>query len=190
MSEPSVFRFAIVVVWVRLIGSRITLPHLPVVGSTRFGTFPAAIRSPSGFPEIASPLMNRAAVNVEATVVSSLTVTVFGNEVPSNAINAIAGLSPLVLAAAGWPPLATRYRTASLPGAPVALSANRPSLPVRACASCLGAPALAAHKVTVELAIGAPPPRTWPLRLSAARTGPPQQDAEAAEHQGHYHRFA
>ena len=79
MSEASVFRFASVVFWVMLSGSRSTLPHLPVAGSTRFGTFPAAIRSPSGFPEIDSPLMNRAAVNAEATVVSSLTVTVFGN---------------------------------------------------------------------------------------------------------------
>ena len=43
-------QFASVVVWVLLIGTRITLPHLPVVGSTRFG--PAAIRSPRGFPSI------------------------------------------------------------------------------------------------------------------------------------------
>src|SRR6266536_3562506 len=73
----------VVVVWVRLIGSRITFPHLPVAGSTRFGTFPAAIRSPRGFPEIDSPLMNRAAANVEATVVNSLTVTAFGKRFPT-----------------------------------------------------------------------------------------------------------
>ena len=62
ISEPSVSRFASVVVWVLLSGSTITLPHPPVVGSTRFGTLPAAMRSPSGLPEIASPSMNRAAV--------------------------------------------------------------------------------------------------------------------------------
>ncbi len=41
--------------------------------------------------------MNRAAVNVEATVVSSFTVTVLGSEVPSTAIRAMASLGPLVL---------------------------------------------------------------------------------------------
>ena len=78
MSEPSVSKFAIVVVMELLSGSSSTLPHLPVTGSTRFGAFPAAIRSPSGLPEIASPLMNRAAVNAEATVVSSLMTTFSG----------------------------------------------------------------------------------------------------------------
>jgi hypothetical protein len=34
-----------------------------VAESTRLGTFPAAIRNPSGSPEIDSPLMKRAAVN-------------------------------------------------------------------------------------------------------------------------------
>src|SRR5215472_9944010 len=68
MREPSVFRFVSAVVHVLLPGSTMTLPHPPVSGSTRLGEFPAAIRSPSRFPEIASPLMNRAAVNVEATV--------------------------------------------------------------------------------------------------------------------------
>src|SRR5262245_29672311 len=76
-SDPRVFKLARVVVWVLLYGSTSTLPQPPVTGSTRLGTFPAAIRRPSGFPEIDPPLMNRAAVNVEATVVSSLTVTVF-----------------------------------------------------------------------------------------------------------------
>ncbi len=46
--------------------------------------------------------------------------------------------------------------------------ANRPSLSVFVCASCLGAPALAAHRVTVDWAMGAPPPSTWPL-MSAAK---------------------
>ena len=169
MSEPSVFKFASVVVWVLLSGSRSTLPHPPVTGSTRFGTFPAAIRSPSGLPEIASPLMKRAAVNAEATVVSSLTVTVFGSVVPSTVISAIAGLLPPALLADGMPPLATRYRMASLPGAPAALSAKRPSAPVRACANCFGAPELAAHRVTIESAIGAPAPRTCPSMLTAGR---------------------
>ena len=52
MSEPSVSKLASVVVIELLSGSRSTLPHPPVTGSTRFGTFPAAIRSPSGLPEI------------------------------------------------------------------------------------------------------------------------------------------
>jgi hypothetical protein len=78
MSEPSVFKMASVVVWVLLSGSRSTFPHPPVAVSTRLGTFPAAIRSPSGLPEIASALMNRAAVNADATVVSSLMTTFAG----------------------------------------------------------------------------------------------------------------
>src|SRR5277367_6178901 len=67
MSEPSVFKFASVVVWVLFSGSKSTLPQPPVAGSTRLGAFPAAIRSPSGFPEFESPLMNCAPVNAEAT---------------------------------------------------------------------------------------------------------------------------
>src|SRR6516165_3522552 len=106
MSEPSVFRFASVAVWVLLIGSISTLPHPPVQGSTKLGTFPAAIRSPRGFPEIDSPLMNRAAVNADATVVSSFTVTVLGGLELSTANSAIASLAPLLAAALGVPPLA------------------------------------------------------------------------------------
>ena len=37
------------------------------------------MRRPRGLPEIDSPFMNRAAVNAEATIVSSLIVTVLGN---------------------------------------------------------------------------------------------------------------
>jgi hypothetical protein len=108
MSEPSVSKFASVVVQVLLPGSTITLPQPPVSRSTRLGVFPAAIFSPSGFPEMVSPLMNRAAVNVEATVVSSLTVTVFGNWAPNTAIKARASLGLLSAAAFGMPPLATK----------------------------------------------------------------------------------
>src|SRR5277367_4058215 len=68
ISEPSVSRFAIVVVIELLSGSSSTLPHPPVAGSTRLRTFPAAILRPSGFPEIDSPLMNRALVKADATV--------------------------------------------------------------------------------------------------------------------------
>ena len=50
ISEPRVSSFANVVVWVLFSGSRITFPHPPVTGSTRLGTFPAAILSPSGLP--------------------------------------------------------------------------------------------------------------------------------------------
>jgi len=108
ISEPSVSRLASVVVCVLLSGSRSTLPHPPVTGSTRFGTLPAAIFNPSGLPEIASPLMNLALVNADATVVSSLTVTRAGGSPPSTARNASAGLSPAPLLTEGTPPLAIR----------------------------------------------------------------------------------
>ena len=101
-------RFAIVVVIELLSGSSSTLPHPPVERSTKFGTLPAAIRKPSGFPDIASPLMNRAAVNAEATVVISLTTALLGGLLPSTAMSARAGFSPLTLLAAGRPPFATR----------------------------------------------------------------------------------
>ena len=78
MSEPSVSRVASVVVWVLLMGSRSTLPHPPVAGSTRFGTFPAAILVRADYRRSTSPLMNRAVVKAEATVVSSLTTTLGG----------------------------------------------------------------------------------------------------------------
>ena len=94
MSEPRVSRFASAVVWVLLSGSNSTLPHPPVDRSTKFGTFPAAIRSPSGFPEMDCPLMNLAAVKAEATVVSSLTTTFSGGFSPSTVNRTIAGLSP------------------------------------------------------------------------------------------------
>jgi hypothetical protein len=103
-----------VVVIELLSGSRSTSPQLPVTGSIRFGVFPAAIRNPSGFPDIDSPLRNRAAVKAEATVVSSFTVTVVGGEAPSSASSATASL--LFVAAFSVPPFATRYRTTSLPG--------------------------------------------------------------------------
>ena len=43
----NVAKLAIVGVWLLLSGSCITSPHPPVARSTKFGTFPAAIRSPS-----------------------------------------------------------------------------------------------------------------------------------------------
>ncbi len=104
--DARVLKFESVVLRVMLSPSTMTDPQLPLCRFTRFGTFIAAIRSPSGFPEIDSPLMNRAAVNAEATVVSSLTVTDFGNSVPKTASSAMASLGPLP--AFGVPPLATR----------------------------------------------------------------------------------
>ena len=124
--------------------------------------------------------MNRAAANTEATVVSSLIVTVPGALSPSTVISAMAGFSSPALLAAGLPPFATTYRTESFPGALSVLSAKRPSAPVRACASSFGAPALAAHSVTIELAIGAPPPSTRPFILSAAKAGPAKNTPETA----------
>src|SRR5215475_512249 len=92
---------------------------------------------------------------------------------PTTARSAIPGLSPLALLADGWPPLATRYNEESLPVVTGTSSENRPSAPVRACASWFGSPAVAAHSVTVELAIGAPAPSTWPVMVPAALAGPP-----------------
>src|SRR5262245_32722751 len=65
ISDARVFSLAKVVFWVMLMGSRITLPQPPVAGSTRLGALPAAIRKPSGLPEIDSPLMKRAATNAD-----------------------------------------------------------------------------------------------------------------------------
>ena len=55
-----------------------------------------------------------------------------------------------------WPPDRDWSQLALVP----APTSNRPSLSVLVCASCLGAPALAAHRVTVDWAMGAPPPST------------------------------
>src|SRR5208337_3517178 len=156
ISEPRVSKLAIVVVMELLSGSSSTLPHPPVERSTRSGTFPAAIFSPSGFPEIPVLLMKRAFVNTDATVVSSLIVTLAGGLLPTTAKSAMAGLSPPALLALATPPVATRYRMPSLL-APLARTSKRPSSLVLVWASCLGAPELASHNVTVDFAMGAPP---------------------------------
>ena len=94
ISAPSVLSRASVVFSVLLIGSSSTLPQVPVTGSTRFGALPAAIRRPNALPLMAVPLMKRALVNTEATVVSSLTTTFSGGSVPSTDISASASLEP------------------------------------------------------------------------------------------------
>src|SRR5262245_45445770 len=99
-------------------------------------------------------------------VVNSLMATLAGGALPTTVKSAIAGLSPLALLAVGWPPLAIRYSVASAPAAPAPESAKRPSSSLRPCASCFGAPALAAHNVTAEPAIGDPAPVTRPLIVS------------------------
>jgi hypothetical protein len=66
------------------------------------------MRKPNSVPLNTSPLRNWAEVHTDATVVNSLTVTVFGNSVPNTAINAMASLGPLSAAALGVPPLATK----------------------------------------------------------------------------------
>src|SRR5215472_11071317 len=111
--------------------------------------------------------MNWLCVHTVATVVISLIVTLAGGWVPTDAINAMAWLSPLDGFAVGLPPFAARYRIDPL-GADAALIENRPSAPVRAWPNCCGLPALAAKSVTVELTIGAPPPSTWPAMSAAA----------------------
>src|SRR5262245_38589701 len=111
--------------------------------------------------------MNCACVHTVATVVISLIVTLVADCAPIDAIRAMAGLSPLDAFAAGRPPFAARYRIDPL-GTDVALIENRPSALVRAWPTCWGLPALAVNSVTVELAIGAPPPSTWPAMFAAA----------------------
>jgi hypothetical protein len=105
---PSVLNLASVVVCELLSGSWITGPRPPVSRSTKFGTLPAAIRSPSAWPRSAAPFTNCAAVHAEATVVSSLIVTRCGGSVPNRAIKAIAGFGPLPAPAFASPPLAMR----------------------------------------------------------------------------------
>src|SRR5262245_1034397 len=80
----------------------------------------------------------------------------------------MAGLSPPSLPTVGSPPLATMYKEMSPPGVSSVRRLNRPSALVRACASCLGSPALAAHKVMVDPATGPPPAWTRPSMLTAA----------------------
>src|SRR5262245_6756618 len=104
--------------------------------------------------------MNWLCVHTVATVVISLIVTLAGGCAPTEAISAMAGLSPLDGFAAARPPCAARYRIDPL-GTDGVLIENRPSAPVRAWPNCCGLPALAAKSVTVALAIGAPPPSTW-----------------------------
>ena len=85
-----------------------TDPRPPVSRLTRFGTFPAAIRSPSASPLNAVPFRNCAPVHAEATVVSSLIVTRSGGLVPNVAIKVIAGFGPLPDASFDSPPAAMR----------------------------------------------------------------------------------
>src|SRR6516162_7659498 len=63
-------------------------------------------------PWIAVPSRNCAWVHTDATVVISLTTALPGGLLPSTAMSARAGFSPLTLLASGRPPFATRYRMA------------------------------------------------------------------------------
>src|SRR5262245_6617244 len=110
--------------------------------------------------------MNWLCVHTVAIVVFSLIVTLAGGGEPTDAIRAMAGLSPLDGRAAGLPPFAARYSIDPL-GTDGALIENRPSVPVRPWPTRCGLPAPAAKSVTVELAIGAPAPRTWPATFAA-----------------------
>ena len=86
--------------------------------------------------------MKRAAVNVEATVVSSSIVTDFGNDVPSSVISAMASLGAFP-GALGVPPCATMYITLS--SEPFSFSAptssvKAPSSSVLPCIAALACP--------------------------------------------------
>jgi hypothetical protein len=82
-------------------------PYPPVSTSTKFGTLPAAMRSPSALPLMAVPSRNCALVQTDATVVNSLIVTLAGGLLPITEMSAMAGLSPPPLLAADTPPWAT-----------------------------------------------------------------------------------
>src|SRR5262245_8693928 len=86
--SASVAKFAIVGVGGQFNGSWRTGPQPPVERSTKLGTLPAAIFSPSACPLIAEPSRNCALVQTDATVVSSLMVTLFGSAEPRTARNA------------------------------------------------------------------------------------------------------
>jgi hypothetical protein len=73
--SANVAKFAIVGVWPLLSGPWIASPHPPVVRSTKLGTLPAAMRSPSACPLMAVPSRNCELVHTDATVVISLTTT-------------------------------------------------------------------------------------------------------------------
>src|SRR5262245_6220416 len=103
--------------------------------------------------------MNWLCVHTVATVVISLIVTLAGGCAPTDAIRAMAWLSALDGFVTDLPPCATRYRIDPA-GPDGVLIENRPSAPVRARPNRCGLPALAANSVTVEWAIGAPPPST------------------------------
>src|SRR5215831_2783873 len=153
-------------------------PQPPVERSTKLGTLPAAILRPSACPLIAAPLRNCACVHTEATVVISLITTLGGGVLPSTESSTIAGLSPLPLFTAASPPLATTYRITSVPRVSWLPNSNRPSLLVLAWASCLGSPALAPQRVTVEFASGPPPAWTCPSIRTAAEAAPQEATAE------------
>ena len=117
-------------------------------------------------------------VHTDATVVISLIVTLAGGLLPSTVISAMAGLSPLPLSAVAcrrWRPGTASPRRRAHRARPARSGHRR---------RCAPAPAAAARRacrqsVTVELAIGAPAPRTWPSS-GAAMAGPARPTLKAA----------
>src|SRR5262249_31315060 len=59
-----------------------------------------------------------------------------------------------------------------------------PSSPVWVCPNCVGAAEPAAHRVTIDLASGAPPTNTWPA-ISAANIGKLHNTPNAVSTQTH-----
>ena len=132
-------------------------PHPPVERSTKFGTLPAAMLRLSAGPLIAAPSRNCALVQTEATVVISLTVTLAGGAPPSTVRKASAGLSPRALVDRRDAALGDEIKAHARSGRLIRVERKAAVIPVLACASCLGSPALPAHNVTVESATGPPP---------------------------------
>jgi hypothetical protein len=156
---PRVFSLASVDVWELLSGSSSTLPQVPVDGSTRFGTLPAAIRRPTSLPLIAVPLMNRALVKTDATVVSSLTTAPDGAFSPRTDSKATAFPGP---------DLVVRYST--LPGWPLGnVSLNAPRSSADVSASTEGA-ALPAVRQSVTFAPDTPVRRAARRRQARLRS--------------------
>ena len=107
-TSASVAKFAIVGVCGPFSGSWMTPPQPPDERSTKLGTLPAAILSPSAGPFSTSPSRNCAFVQTEATVVNSLIVTLCGGFAPSAARKASSGVLARSGLASGVPPRATR----------------------------------------------------------------------------------
>ena len=180
MSEPSVSRFASVVVCVLLSGSRSTLPHPPVdrIDEVRYipGGDPQSERIPGdrlAFDEAGGGESRR---DGREFVDHDLGRRVF----PEHRQEVQRLVVATGLVNSGFAAVATRYKEESLPTDRSMEIAKWPSAPVFTCPRCVGAFALAAQRVTVDCATGPPPAWTCPSMLTAAAAEPASQASKPA----------